>query len=210
MIGNLAADRHSPILSWPCRPSVNCTHQNSHRVAANLGGQTREDVSIPPLNSLQIIPVSTTHISFFDWPAVALSRAWKACSRLNVKPIHVVEVIIRRFGHARERPAYSSESGRSLTECAQAINRVPAPPRTLSCSCDSSCPSEDSGVFEATFVPVISPIAVESEPGPEQRHREILSTRKNCGLRPVRTGPSPTLSLPLPGNERSVAPPPRP
>src|SRR5580765_406178 len=149
---------------------------------------------MPPLNSLQIIPVPPPTLPSSTGPACAESSAWNACSGFTWNPLisfsqpSQVSATTGRDHQSSSEPIFLccrihwiTESRTTPTLCVLVI--ITGPTR-----------NPDSSTH---VVPVISPLPF-CEYQPAKTASSKFLPRGRTAVTPVRTGPLPTMSFPSP------------
>ena len=103
MVGNFFADGNAGDAELVAA-SVVALDENADGVAAFFASSTREEVPMPPLNSLQIMPVPPPTLPSSTGPAVGSVEGVEGVFGLHVESVDVVEPAVPGFGDDGERP----------------------------------------------------------------------------------------------------------
>jgi len=141
---------------------------------------------MPPLNALQIIPVPPPTL-----PSSTGRRGRTRCVKgvlgFHVESVDVVEIAVVGFGDHGQRPPVAFAVGLPCFTF-QAMTASRTTPRCACCDHDGAV--EKAGVFEPCGARHFS-VAVQREPGAEDRVVGVLAARQNRGDAGA-DGPSPT------------------
>src|SRR5439155_23204092 len=155
----------------------------------------REEVPMPPLKPLQIMPVPPPTEPSSTAPECPLSSARSACSGLTCNPLISLSQpsqVSATTGSDHQAPVASAAP--CATRQAMTASRT-TPTLWVLVIITGPSRKPDSSTH---VVPVISPLPFwEYQPAKEKRCMEA-NPRGSTAVTPVRTGPLPTTSLPLP------------